>query len=142
EYARKDDGRILEQHPGFMNLSIHKGLSTNAVVSDPRLGHPIDIPRAAADWPQFNFIIYHSCIKPAVWVLNALNEVKSGVLREGVPDISWTTEMALLAAPFKAVYAEIGTTLPSTRITSPTVCAHTLGPLRQIIREARTVISQ
>src|SRR5882762_8121227 len=30
EYARKDHGRILKEHPGFRNLSIHKGLQTNA----------------------------------------------------------------------------------------------------------------
>src|SRR5256714_9428007 len=139
EYARKDHGRILKEHPGFMNLSIHKGLQTNAVGSDPRLGHPIDIPRAAAGWPPFNFIIYHSCIKPSFWVLNALNEINSGVQREGVPDISWTTEMALLAAPFKNVYAEIGTTFASTVITFPTVCAHILGQLLKFMGEDRIV---
>src|SRR3989454_795513 len=139
EFARKDHGRILKEHPGFMNLSIHKGLQTNATTRDPRLGHPIDIPKAAGDWPQFNFIIYHSCIKPAFWVLNALNEVNSGVLREGVPDISWTTEMALLAAPFKNVYAEIGTTFASTVITFPTVCAHILGQLLKFMGEDRIV---
>ena len=29
EYARKDNGAILKKYPGFRNLSIHKGLSTN-----------------------------------------------------------------------------------------------------------------
>ena len=72
-------------------------------------------------------------------VLNALNEVNSGVLREGVPDISWTTEMALLAAPFKNVYAEIGTTFASTVITFPTVCAHILGQLLKFMGEDRIV---
>ena len=139
EYANKDNGRILKKYPGFRNLSIHKGLQTNAVGSDPVLGHPIDIPRAAADWPQFNFIIYHSCIKPSFWVLNALNEVRSGVMREGVPDISWTTEMAVLAAPYKNVYAEIGTTFASTVITFPTVCAHILGQLLKFMGEDRIV---
>jgi predicted TIM-barrel fold metal-dependent hydrolase len=138
EYARKDRGRILKKHPGFRNLSIHKGLSTNAG-PDPRLGHPIDIPRAAADWPQFNFIIYHACIKPAFWVLNAWEEVKSGVMREGVPDISWVTEMAVLAAPYKNVYAEIGTTFASTVITFPSVCAHILGQLLKFMGEDRVV---
>jgi uncharacterized protein len=138
-YARKDRGRLLKKYPGFRNLSIHKGLSTNAVGSDPTLGHPIDIPKAARDWPQFNFIIYHSCIKPSFWVLNALNEVNSGVLREGVPDISWTTEMAVLAAPFRNVYAEIGTTFASTVITFPTVCAHILGQLLKFMGEDRVV---
>lgn len=139
EYARKDNGRILREHPGFRNLSIHKGLQTNAVGSDPVLGHPIDIPRAASDWPQFNFIIYHACIKPSFWVLNALNEVNSGVLREGVPDISWTTEMAVLAAPYPNVYAEIGTTFASTVVTFPTVCAHILGQLLKFMGEDRVV---
>jgi len=138
EHARKNNGAILKQYPGFRNLSIHKGLSTNAG-RDPRLGHPGDIPRAAADWPQFNFIIYHSCIRPGFWVLNALNDVRSGVLREGVPDILWTTEMAVLAAPFPNVYAEIGTTFASTVITFPTVCAHILGQLLKFMGEDRIV---
>ena len=138
EYARKDNGAILKRYPGFRNLSIHKGLSTTAG-PDPLLGHPSDIPKAAEDWPQFNFIIYHSCIKPSFWVLNALNEIRSGVTREGVPDISWTTEMAVLAAPYKNVYAEIGTTFASTVITFPSVCAHILGQLMKFMGEDRIV---
>jgi len=138
-YARKDRGRILKKYPGFRNLSIHKGLSTNAVGAQPTLGHPIDIPAAARDWPQFNFIIYHACIKPAFWVLNALNEVRSGVMRAGVPDISWVTEMAVLAQPYRNVYAEIGTTFASTVITFPTVCAHILGQLLKFMGEDRVV---
>jgi len=138
EYARKDNGAILKKYPGFRNLSIHKGLSTNGA-PDPVLGHPGDISDAARHWPQFNFIIYHSCIRPGFWVLNALNDVKSGVLREGVPDILWTTEMAVLAAPFPNVYAEIGTTFASTVITFPTVCAHILGQLLKFMGEDRIV---
>ena len=138
EYARKNDGEILKKYPGFRNLSIHKGLSTNGG-PDPRLGYPSDIPKAARDWPQFNFIIYHSCIRPGFWVLNALNDVKSGVTREGVPDILWTTEMAVLAAPYPNVYAEIGTTFASTVITFPTVCAHILGQLLKFMGEDRIV---
>jgi uncharacterized protein len=139
-YARKDRGRLLRKHPGFRNLSIHKGLSTNE--PEPgraEFGHPRDIPKAAADWPQFNFIIYHSCIKPSFWVLNALNDVKSGVTREGVPDIKWVTEMAVQARPYKNVYAEIGTTFASCVITFPTVCAHILGQLLKFMGEDRVV---
>jgi hypothetical protein len=39
---------------------------------------------------------------------DAFEEVKSGKLREGVPDISWTTEYATLVAPFPNTYAEFG----------------------------------
>jgi predicted TIM-barrel fold metal-dependent hydrolase len=139
EYARKDNGAILKKFPGFRNLSIHKGLQTNDTTNSPTVGHPSDIPKAARDWPQFNFIIYHSGIKPSFWVLNALNEIRSGVTREGVPDISWTTEFAVLSAPFKNVYAEIGTTFASTVITFPTVCAHILGQLLKFMGEDRVV---
>jgi uncharacterized protein len=128
----------IKKHPGFRNLCIHKGLSTNAGPV-PELGHPSDIPKAAMDWPQLNFIIYHSCIRPGFWVKNALDDVLSGQLREGVPDIKWITEFAVLAAPFRNVYAELGTTFASTVITFPTVCAHILGQLLKFLGENRVV---
>ena len=59
------------------------------------------MPKAAKDWPNLNFITYHACIQPAFFLGESLQEVKSGKLREGVPDISWTTEYAILVAPFK-----------------------------------------
>ena len=139
EYARKDNGAILKKFPGFRNLSIHKGLQTNGTA--PLRGSAIRAtsPRPPRDWPQFNFIIYHSGIRPSFWVLNALNEISSGVTREGVPDIFWTTEFAVLSAPYKNVYAEIGTTFASTVITFPTVCAHILGQLLKFMGEDRIV---
>jgi hypothetical protein len=72
-------------------------------------------------------------------VLNALNDVKSGDTMEGVPNIKWVTEMAVLAAPYKNVYAEIGTTFASSVITFPTVCAHILGQLLKFMGEDRVV---
>ena len=76
---------LVQTHPGFLNICIHKGLSTNAP-DDPALGFPVDIPKAARDWPMLNFIIYHSCIRPGFWMLDALNDVQSGRLRQGVPE--------------------------------------------------------
>src|SRR5436309_1701689 len=95
------NGHMRKTHPGFFNICIHKGLSTNAS-NDPSsepLGFPTDIPRAAKNWPMLNFIIYHSCIRPGFWMLNALNDVHSGRLRAGVPDILWTTQFAVDSAP-------------------------------------------
>ncbi len=129
---------MLKEYPGFFNICIHKGLSTNAA-DDPALGFPIDIPPAARDWPQLNFLIYHSCIRPAFWVLNALNDVRSGRTREGVPDILWTTQFAVDSAPYPNVYAELGTIFASCVITFPTVCAHVLGQLLKFLGEDRIV---
>jgi hypothetical protein len=62
-------------------------------------------------------------------MVDALADVRSGQLRGGVPDISWTTEYAQLVADLPNVYAEIGTTWASTIVTFPTVAAHIMGQL-------------
>jgi hypothetical protein len=130
------NGHMRKTHPGFFNICIHKGLSTNAD-DNPALGFPTDIPPAARDWPMLNFVIYHSCIRPGFWMLNALNDLDSGRLRAGVPDILWTTQFAVESAPYKNVYAELGTTFASCVITFPTVCAHILGQLLKFFGEDR-----
>jgi hypothetical protein len=70
---------------------------------------------------------------------DSLQEVKSGKTREGVPDISWTTEFAVLVAPFHNVYAEIGTTWASSVVTFPTVAAHIMGQLMKFMGPDRIV---
>ena len=141
--------RQLQKHPGFYNICVHKGLSTNAD-HDPKFGAPTDIPKAAMDWPQLNFIYYHSCIRPAFWNFNALQDVNSGRLRnaanqvganvaDGVPDILWTTEFAVLSAPFSNVYGEVGTTFASSVVTFPTVWAHIIGQLLKFMGEDRVI---
>ena len=136
--VRNSDGEMLLSKPGFFNICIHKGLSTDAP-DDPALGFPVDIPRAARDWPMLNFIIYHSCIRRAFWMLDAMNDVRSGRLRQGVPDILWTTQFAIDAAPYPNVYAELGTTFASCVVTFPSVCAHILGQLLHFFGEDRIV---
>jgi predicted TIM-barrel fold metal-dependent hydrolase len=138
-------------HPGFYNLCIHKGLSTTAA-DDPSsepLGYPTDIPPAARDWPQLNFLIYHSCIRPGFWVFNALKDVRSGrTLGPGlegwdggpvVPDILWTTRFLISSRPYRNVFSELGTTFASSVITFPTVCAHILGQGLRFFGEDRIV---
>ena len=129
---------MLKTRPGFFNICIHKGLSPEAT-PDPKLGHPSDVPKAAKDWPHLNFVIYHSCIQPRFFYSESMQAIRSGRLRDGVPDINWTTAFAQLAAPFRNVYAEIGTTFASTVITFPNVCAHILGQLLKYVGPDRVV---
>jgi uncharacterized protein len=131
ELIQKNYQKLKEKKPGFKNICVHKGLAPGP--PDPLRGHPGDLPKAAKDWPNLNFITYHACIQPSLFLGESLQEVKSGKLREGVPDISWTTEYAVLAAPFKNIYAEIGTTWASSVVTFPTVAAHILGQLMKFM---------
>jgi len=129
---------MLKTRPGFFNICVHKGLSPEPA-PDPKLGHPSDVPKAAKDWPQLNFVIYHSCIQPRFFYSESMQAIRAGRLRNGVPDINWTTAFAQLAAPYSNVYAEIGTTFASTVITFPTVCAHILGQLVKYFGPDRVV---
>src|SRR2546422_3339222 len=148
--ARRRGGRIpdlrahheeqgdAEDAPRFFNICVHKGLTPDPT-PDPKLGHPSDVPKAAKDWPHLNFIIYHSCIQPRFFYHEPLQAIRSGRLRNGVPDINWTTAFAQLAAPFPNVYGEIGTTFASSVITFPTVSAHILGQLLKYFGPDRVV---
>jgi predicted TIM-barrel fold metal-dependent hydrolase len=129
--------KVRDKKPGFNNICVHKGLAPGP--SDPVRGHPGDLPKAARDWPNLNFITYHACIQPNLFLGESLQQIRSGKLREGVPDISWTTEYALLVAPFKNTYAEIGTTWASSVVTFPTVAAHILGQLMKFMGPDRIV---
>ena len=137
ELIEKNYQKLKDKRPGFKNICVHKGLAPGP--PDPVRGHPGDLPKALKDWPNLNFITYHSCIQPAFFMADALKEVKSGKLRGGVPDISWTTEYAQLVAPFKNAYAEIGTTWASSIITFPTVAAHVIGQLMKFVGPDRIV---
>ena len=132
---------MLKDHPGFFNICVHKGLAASSP-QDPRHGMPTDLPKAASDWPDFKFIIYHSCIRPSFYVLQSLNDIKAGKVRtdaEGhtVPDIEWSTQFAQICAGLDPmspnrlsnVYAELGTTFASMVVTFPTVLAHLMGQL-------------
>ncbi len=131
ELIRKYQVILRSERPSFGNICVHKGFAPTTD-DTPQNGNPEDLPKAARDWPTFNFIIYHSCIAPVLFynpepLANLLSP--HPVLREGVPDIRWTTRFAQLSRNLHNVYAEVGSTFASTVITFPTVWAHIIGQL-------------
>jgi uncharacterized protein len=155
--------RQLKKHPGFFNICIHKGLSANGTQPGganniPEFGNPDDMVKVATDWPQFNWIIYHACLRPSFWDLQALIDIlnRPGAmpptqLRDSqghsVPNIRWATQLAQIAAGkyvagaeptstspsstrrLRNIYAELGTTMASMIVTFPTVWSHLIGQL-------------
>jgi hypothetical protein len=124
-------GKHRREKPGLNCVNVHKGLGDSAFATD--------IPAAAAAFPGLNFVIYHSCIRPAFFAYDASEDVRSGRLRDGVPDIKDTTEFAQLVAPYPNVYAELGTIFASSVVTFPTVCAHLMGILFKYLGADRIV---
>jgi predicted TIM-barrel fold metal-dependent hydrolase len=135
ELIAREAAKRKDSAPGLNIICVHKGLVPKETPADPEFGHPGDLPKACADWPQLNFVTYHSCIKDMLFytdafaIIHAAEGGEAGTLREGVPNIEWTTEFAQTTSAFKNSYAELGTTFASTVITFPTVAAHIIGQL-------------
>jgi uncharacterized protein len=130
--------KVKKEKPGFNNICVHKGLVDN-MPPRPEVGHPSDLPKAAKDWPKLNFITYHACIQPAFFMYDAYLQAKGTKMREGVPDIAWTTEYGVLCRDLPNTYAEIGTTWASAIVTFPTLAAHLLGQLLKFFGPDRVV---
>src|ERR1700749_1745576 len=115
---------------GIKNVCVHKGLFAPSVEKQfphltPYAGVD-DVGKAAKDWPQLNFIIYHSAYRhvggdPAV----ALAEF------EKTGRISWTSDLADIPAKYGVnnVYGDLGQIFAVTLVAQPRVCAALMGIL-------------
>lgn len=125
---RMDDERIaypmLEQARklNVKRICVHKGLPIGLV---PDYNHPRDLIKAAKDFPDLTFLVYHSGFRGAASIDQIF--AKTG-------EIPWTTEFCRMkeAEPsISNIYMELGSTFAQLVTTYPLICAHLLG---QIIR--------
>ncbi|HET7438887.1 MAG TPA: amidohydrolase family protein, partial [Nitrospira sp.] len=123
-----DDEKIaypmLEQarNLNVKRVCVHKGLPLGPV---PEYNHPKDLITAAKDFPDIDFLVYHSGLKSAA-------SVDESFARTG--DIPWTTEFCRLKQgepAIKNIYMELGSTFGQLVTTHPLVCAHLFGQLIQ-----------
>jgi len=113
---------------GITNIAIHKGLMpADYEKSWPGVWQyqtPWDLPKVAKDWPQFNFIIYHGCLRPFLEKPdNALAEFeKSG-------EIAWASDLARVPGEggISNVYAELGTSFAMCATANPRFAAALIG---------------
>jgi hypothetical protein len=116
---------------GINTVCVHKGLmpkdyETSIPGGGWKYAAVEDLPKAAKDWPQINFVIYHSAIRAFLEPLEAeLAEFeKTGYIR-------WVSDLAKIPEQHgvKNVYGEIGTAFATTAVTSPRFCAAMMGTL-------------
>jgi predicted TIM-barrel fold metal-dependent hydrolase len=110
---------------GITNVSVHKGLPLSMRAKEFFI--PDDIPRAAKDFPDINFIVYHSGMRH---MMANLPPTMTGLGDNGY--IEWTTDLcnARMANPdMTNVYMELGGVFGFSVITNPDVCGHLLGQI-------------
>jgi predicted TIM-barrel fold metal-dependent hydrolase len=105
---------------GVKRLCVHKGLPLGPI---PEYNHPKDLIKAAQDFPDIDFLVYHSGMKTAASIDETFE--KTG-------EIPWTTEFCRMkqAHPgLKNIYMEIGSTFAQLATTHPVACAHFFGQI-------------
>ena len=101
-------------------LCVHKGLPLGPV---PEYNHPKDLIKAAQDFPDIDFLVYHSGMKTAASIDETF---------EKTAEIPWTTDFCRMkkARPdLKNIYMEIGSTFAQLATTHPLACAHFFGQI-------------
>jgi hypothetical protein len=115
---------------GIRTVCIHKGLlPLDYETSWPGVwkhATPDDVLKAAKDWPQINFIIYHGALR------NFLEDPAYALDKfEKTGRIDWTTDVCELVSKHgcKNVYAELGTTFATSAVASPRLSAAMVGQM-------------
>jgi predicted TIM-barrel fold metal-dependent hydrolase len=99
---------------GVRRLCVHKGLPLGPVAD---YNHPRDLIKAAKDFPDIDFLVYHAGL------LGVAEAQASG-------NIPWTTELCAMKKQEPSltnIYMELGSTFGQLVTTNPTACAHLLG---------------
>jgi predicted TIM-barrel fold metal-dependent hydrolase len=115
---------------GIVNICIHKGLFAPAVAEAyPRLlpyADVRDVGRAAKDWPQLNFVIYHSGYR---WVGANPAEAMAEFDRTGRS--SWVSDLAEIPEKYGVnnVYGDLGQVVAWTTVAEPRLFAALMGTL-------------
>ena len=131
---RLDDEKLVypgyekARKAGIRNICIHKGLIPNDFkksFKNWRYAAVWDIAKAAKDFPDLNFIIYHSAMRPSWEYDKAEREM------EKTGRVPWITDLVeeVQKAGVSNVYGEIGSTFATTVVSYPRFTAFILGTL-------------
>ncbi|HZS12220.1 MAG TPA: amidohydrolase family protein, partial [Nitrospirales bacterium] len=105
---------------GVRRVCVHKGLPLGP---EEEYNHPRDLIRAAKDFPDIDFLVYHSGLRRGAGIESVFRS--SG-------DIPWTTEFCRLIGrepSIRNVHMEIGSSFAQLVLAQPEICAHFLGQL-------------
>ena len=115
---------------GITTICIHKGLLPpdyeKSFAGVWEYATAWDIGKAAKDWPQMNFVIYHSASRPALELPD-----RAWAEFEDSGRIQWASDLAEIPQKYGVtnVYAELGTCFANSAVAHPKFCAALVGTL-------------
>jgi len=115
---------------GINTICIHKGLLPadyqKSWAQAWQYNTVWDVGKAAKDWPQMNFVIYHSALR---MFLETPDAMLAAFQQSG--RIDWATDLAEIPSKYGVsnVYGEIGTSFATCAVSSPRLAAALIGTL-------------
>jgi uncharacterized protein len=136
---RMDDEKVAYRgyekflNAGIKNVCVHKGLFPPSVEkSVPNLRGYVDVSdvgQAAKDWPELNFIIYHSGYR---FVGDITVDPALGLAEfERTGRVAWISDLAEIPEQYGVtnVYGDLGQVIAMTLVAQPRLCAAVMGIL-------------
>jgi predicted TIM-barrel fold metal-dependent hydrolase len=112
------------------NICVHKGLASG--LFNEEHCNPRDVVKVSKDFPDLNFLLYHSGFKS---LEAALPAAQDGFRKSSyVPWVSDLCEWRKKNPHMKNVYMELGSTFGMMAITQPLLCCHVLGMIIDAFR--------
>jgi predicted TIM-barrel fold metal-dependent hydrolase len=122
--------KASKSRPSLANVCIHKGLFPPSVTKEypdlVKYADVRDVAKAAKDWPQLNFIIYHSGFRYTGGAF-----MSGWEQFEKTGRIDWVTDLAEIPEKYgvKNVYGDLGQIFAQSTVAEPRLCAAMMGQL-------------
>jgi predicted TIM-barrel fold metal-dependent hydrolase len=118
---------------GVKNLCVHKGLPLGAF--NEEACRPLDLEKAARDWPELNFIVYHSGYRGFGWLGQGTGIKVVDPQTKDPQEIPWISDILRILRrnpKIKNIYFELGSTFNILSSSAPRLCMHMLGQMVQV----------
>src|SRR5262249_29572439 len=117
---------------GVKNLCVHKGLPLGFF--NEQACTPLDLEKAALDWPDLNFVVYHSGFRGFGALAGGTGQKVKDPPTDDPQEIPWISDIFRILKrnpKIKNIYFELGATFHMTSVYAPKTCMHMLGQMIQ-----------